>query len=192
MVALAIARFTSVWAGPVLPNIGGVPNNGGGGFHAKDTMAKSLASMFLLKEGNVPSAQSALNVFAAVANKNLQNQAGVLSSNGQDGQASVLGGLITYPTTTLPEKLAGLAPNFTQILGASHPDLSYFTDPSQNQFGDFFDFLTRDGTSLGSVSGPNFINSAPCLIGTAVDGVAVAPSAISIVPQLISVNPAGE
>ena len=171
MVALAIASLSSVRAGPVLPNIGG--------FRAKDTMAKSLASMFLLKEGNVPSAQSALKVFAGVANKNFEVD------------PSVLSGAVTFPTTTIPEKLAGLAPNFTQILGASHPDLSYFTDPTQNQFGDFFDFLTRDGTSVGSVSGPNFINSAPCLIGTAVDGVAVAPSAINIIPQLISVNPAG-
>lgn len=61
----------------------------------------------------------------------------------------------------------------------------------QNQFSDFFNFLTQAGTSVGTVSGPNFINSAPCLIGTSVDGVAVAPAAVNIIPQLISVNPAG-
>ena len=272
--ALAVASMSSVRAGPVLPNIGGLPHN----FKAKDTMAKSLASMFLLKEGNVPSAQSALNVFSGVANANFQTNEGSSASSGSGSSSSssgsssssssdspttsILGGAVTIPATTIPQKLAALAPNFTEIAGAMHPDLSYFTDPSQvrgqassrismperegmlstgqagdrrdsttgkrqprargrtaaatwtraqsgplqmcpackpdglgwvvqNQFGDFFDFLTQSGTSVGSVSGPNFINSAPCLVGTALNGVTVAPSAVNIIPQLISVNPAG-
>ena len=138
VVALAVASMSSVRAGPVLPNIAGLPHN----FKAKDTMAKSLASMFLLKEGNVPNAQSALNVFSGVANANLQTNEGDVANSGSGSSSSsssssssptttILGGAVTIPATTIPEKLAALAPNFTEIAGAMHPDLSYFTDPTQ-------------------------------------------------------------
>ena len=40
-------------------------------------------------------------------------------------------------------------------------------------------------------AGPDFIDSAPCLISTAAQGVAVQAAAINIIPQLISISPAG-
>ena len=49
----------------------------------------------------------------------------------------------------------------------------------------------QDGNTLATVSGPNFINDAACLIGTANTGVAIAPAAINIIPELIDVVPTG-
>lgn len=40
-------------------------------------------------------------------------------------------------------------------------------------------------------AGPDFIDSQPCLIATAAQGVAIQVAAIDILPQLISVTPEG-
>ena len=40
-------------------------------------------------------------------------------------------------------------------------------------------------------AGPDFIDSQPCLIATAAQGVAIQVAAIDIIPQLISVTPEG-
>ena len=101
-------------------------------FQAKDHLAKSLATMFLMKEGgSVPSAQSALNIFQTVLQKHFE------------ADPSLLNQLIQLPQTTLAEKIAGLAPNFTEIVGAAHPNLAYFTDPNSDVFGDLTSFLTK-------------------------------------------------
>ena len=51
-----------------------------------------------------------------------------------------------------------------QILNAPKPDLSYFKDPNQDPVGDLLKGFTPEGTSVGSVSGPDFITYAPCLV----------------------------
>lgn len=51
--------------------------------------------------------------------------------------------------------------------------------------------MLQDSTTAVSISGPDFINDAACLIGTANSGIAIAPNAISLIPQLIAVVPAG-
>jgi hypothetical protein len=182
-------------------------------FKQKDHLAQNMATMFLMKEGgSVPAAQSAAQIFQAVLQKHL-----IVDK-------SLLNKLVQLPQTSLQEKIAGLAPNFTEILGASKPDLAYFTDPNQNQLADFTNFLTQvagrlgacmhaclhvlmclnnltnstsscplrqDGNTLATISGPNFINDAACLIGTANTGVSIAPAAINIIPELINVVPEG-
>ena len=108
-------------------------------FQSKDHLAKSLATMFLMKEGgSVPSAQGALSVFQAVLQKHFEVD------------PSLLNKLVQLPQTTLAEKIAGLAPNFTEIVGAAHPDLSYFTDPNSDVFGDLTSFLTQVGSHCAS------------------------------------------
>ncbi len=52
----------------------------------------------------------------------------------------------------------------TQIFNAPQPDLSYFKDPNQNPAGDLLKGFTPEGTSVGSVQGPDFITYAPCLV----------------------------
>lgn len=51
-----------------------------------------------------------------------------------------------------------------QILDAPKPDLAYFTDPNQNPTADILKAFTPAGQSLGTVSGPDFISYAPCLV----------------------------
>ena len=51
-----------------------------------------------------------------------------------------------------------------QIKNAPKPDLSYFKDPNQNPVGDLLKGFTPAGSSVGSVSGPDFITYAPCLV----------------------------
>ena len=41
-------------------------------------------------------------------------------------------------------------------------------------------------------AGPDFITSAPCLIGTAAQGVGIQAAAINIIPQLFSITPTGD
>ena len=102
-----------------------------GGFQQKDTLAKSLATMFLMKEGgNGPAAQSALSIFQGVLDKHFEVD------------PSLLNKLFQLPQETKQEFIAGLAPNFTEIIGAPQPELSYFTDPNSNVFGDLTNFLT--------------------------------------------------
>lgn len=51
-----------------------------------------------------------------------------------------------------------------QIFNAKKPDFSYFIDDSQSPLKDILKGLTRNGTSIGTVGGPDFINYAPCFI----------------------------
>lgn len=50
---------------------------------------------------------------------------------------------------------------------------------------------SQDGNTLATISGPNFINDAACLIGTANTGISIAPAAINIIPELINIVPEG-
>jgi hypothetical protein len=96
--------------------------------------------MFLMKEGgSVPAAQGAAQIFQAVLQKHL-----IVDK-------SLLNKLVQLPQTTLQEKIAGLAPNFTEIVGAAKPNLAYFTDPNQNVFADLTNFLTQVGSSRMSL-----------------------------------------
>ena len=51
-----------------------------------------------------------------------------------------------------------------QIFSAHKPDPSYFFDDNQSPLKDILKGLTRNGTSIGTVGGPDFINYAPCFI----------------------------
>ena len=51
-----------------------------------------------------------------------------------------------------------------QIVNAPKPDLAYFTDPSQNPAADLLKGFTPSGSSVGTVTGPDFISYAPCLV----------------------------
>lgn len=42
------------------------------------------------------------------------------------------------------------------------------------------------------IEGPDFIDSAPCLVSTAASGVGIFASGISIFPQLFSITPSGQ
>ena len=53
---------------------------------------------------------------------------------------------------------------FAQILDAPKPDPAYFTDPDQNPAADILKAFTPAGQSIGSVTGPDFISYAPCLV----------------------------
>ena len=41
-------------------------------------------------------------------------------------------------------------------------------------------------------AGPDFITSAPCLVGTFAQGVGIQAAAINIIPQLFSITPTGD
>lgn len=101
------------------------------GFQQKDALAKSLATMFLMKEGGSgPAAQSALSIFQGVLEKHFEVD------------PSLLAKLFQLPQESKQDFIAGLAPNFTQILGSPQPELSYFTDPNSDIFADLTKLLT--------------------------------------------------
>ena len=51
-----------------------------------------------------------------------------------------------------------------QIINAPKPDPAYFTDPNQNPAADILKAFTPAGQSIGTVTGPDFISYAPCLV----------------------------
>ncbi|CAL5229145.1 g12419 [Coccomyxa viridis] len=169
---------------------------GRGRARSADSLGKSLASLFLVKEGNVPAAKKSMSIFQKITQHHvLQNGQSIKAQQAQQlaqySQDQIVEPTQQYLNETVAEHLQGLTPNFTAIAEAMQPDLAYFTDPSQNFISDYFQALTQAGTSIGSVQGPDFISSAPCLIGTMAQGVGIQASAINIIPQLFSITPTG-
>ncbi|CAK0786938.1 hypothetical protein CVIRNUC_010152 [Coccomyxa viridis] len=161
-----------------------------------DSLGKSLASLFLVKERSVPAAKHSMDIFQTVTQHHVLQKGGDIKAQqkqqlDQYAEDQIVSPAQSYFNETLKEHLQGLAPNLTAIAEAMQPDLAYFTDPDQNFISDFFQALTPSGTQIGQVQGPDFISSAPCLIGTAAAGVNIAPSAIQIIPQLFSITPEG-
>jgi hypothetical protein len=60
--------------------------------------------------------------------------------------------------------LAMRVPALMQIADAPKPSLAYLTDPSQNPAADLLKGFTPSGSSVGTVTGPDFISYAPCLV----------------------------
>ena len=119
---------------------------------SKDELANMLAGVFLLKEGTPDNAKHAMDVFTAVTRQHMLSLQGLDSS------------LLPYHQENISQVIQGLIPDPNEILNAGHPNPAYFFDPNQNFFKDFTNFLTPEGITIGSVSGPDFIGARPGLL----------------------------